>query len=205
MYHRRGAPVHKPLNICIFDNYDSFTYNLVSLFRSVRKKANYHVIRNRDRRVFDIDFDVFVISPGPMGPEQTGYLKELFHTTIVPKKIPVFGVCLGMQFLASFFSGAIGQSQTPVHGRVVRISHNGDDLFRGIKKRFQAMRYNSLEVKEIQTDDLKLLAEEESSGAIMALRHVRLPFAGVQFHPDSFLTHYSKKLISNFFKYYVED
>ena len=63
------------LKICIFDNYDSFTYNLYHLLAQVRKKAEYHIVRNKNRAILDMDFDVLVISPGPMGPVRTGCLK----------------------------------------------------------------------------------------------------------------------------------
>jgi anthranilate synthase/aminodeoxychorismate synthase-like glutamine amidotransferase len=192
-------------NICIFDNYDSFTYNLYHLLCKVRKEAAYHILRNNDRRVFDIDFDVLIISPGPMGPDQTGCLDELFYTRIIPERIPVFGVCLGMQFLASFFGGKIVKSTHPVHGRRVKVVHQGEDIFHGIKGSIQAMRYNSLEVMCVNNELMGVLAREEKTGMIMAVRHKWFPFTGVQFHPESFLTGYSKKLIANFFHYYVEN
>jgi len=191
--------------ICIFDNYDSFTYNLYHLLCKVYEKAEYTIIRNRDRTVFDLDFDVLFISPGPMGPDQTGLLRELFITRIIPKRIPAFGICLGMQFIASFFGGKVVKSCFPVHGRTVNVLHRGDDLFKGINKRFKAARYNSLEVITINNELMRVLGREEKTGMIMALCHKILPLAGVQFHPESFLTRFSYQLIRNFFKGYVEN
>ena len=191
--------------ICIFDNYDSFTYNLYHLLHEVNVKAEYTIIRNRDRTVFDLDFDVLFISPGPMGPDQTGLLRELFITRIIPERIPAFGICLGMQFLASFFGGNIVKSSFPVHGRTVNVIHQGDDLFKGINKTFKAARYNSLEVITINHEVMRVLGREEETGMIMALSHKILPLAGVQFHPESFLARFSFKLIRNFFKLYVEN
>ncbi|MBN2444028.1 MAG: aminodeoxychorismate/anthranilate synthase component II [Spirochaetales bacterium] len=192
------------LKICIFDNYDSFTYNLYHVLSTVRKKAEYVIIRNKDRTVFDLDFNVLIISPGPMGPEQTGCLTELFETRIIPERIPVFGVCLGMQFLGAFYGATIVPAVYPVHGRMMMINHDGEDLFRGIKKQMGVMRYNSLEVTNIEQKPIRVLAREQATGMIMALRHKDFPFAGVQFHPESFLSCYSHKLINNFFKIYVE-
>jgi anthranilate synthase/aminodeoxychorismate synthase-like glutamine amidotransferase len=191
--------------ICIFDNYDSFTYNLHHLLAGVRKKADFIIVRNKNRQVLDVDFDALIISPGPMGPVQTGCLRELFEKRIIPGRIPTLGICLGMQFLGHYFHGRVTESAHPVHGRVVTVQHQGEDLFKGIKKKMRVMRYNSLEVRDPDPGKIRVLAREVGSGMIMALRHRDLPFAGVQFHPESFLTRYSRTLIRNFFTLYVED
>ena len=86
--------------VLIFDNYDSFTTNLHNLLKSTRSNYDYYILRNKDTQLLQIDFDVCVISPGPMTPSDTGLLKTLFDTTILPDNIPTFGVCLGNQILA---------------------------------------------------------------------------------------------------------
>ena len=85
------------------------------------------------------------------------------------------------------------------------ISHNGEDIFHGIKSPIHGARYNSLEVtKNIVGKDLKILAKEDITNSIMALKHKNYPFVGVQFHPESFLTSNGKELIEQFFDRYVE-
>jgi anthranilate synthase/aminodeoxychorismate synthase-like glutamine amidotransferase len=191
-------------HILIIDNYDSFTFNLYHLLLKVRSTYRYTVKRNRDQSIFHTDCDALIISPGPMGPEQTGLLEKFFTTIVIPREIPVFGVCLGMQCIASFFGAVIEKSVNPVHGRRVVITHEGRDIFSDIKKTFFGMRYNSLEVKNPPVDEFVVLARQKTNAMIMALRHRLFPFAGVQFHPESFLTEYSYKLIENFFLLYVE-
>jgi anthranilate synthase/aminodeoxychorismate synthase-like glutamine amidotransferase len=195
--------MHKK-HILIIDNYDSFTFNLYHLLRKVRGGYRYTIKRNRERSLFHIDCDALIVSPGPMGPEQTGFLKEFFLTVVIPGNIPVFGVCLGMQCIASFFGAVVDKSDDPVHGRRVAITHEGRDIFSHIKRTFYGMRYNSLEVTNLPADDFVILARQKTNAMIMALRHRFLPLCGVQFHPESFLTGYSYKLIENFFLLYVE-
>ncbi|MBN1697208.1 MAG: aminodeoxychorismate/anthranilate synthase component II [Spirochaetales bacterium] len=194
----------KRRHILIIDNYDSFTFNLYHLLFGVRNTYHYSVLRNRDESLLGIHFDALVISPGPMGPENTGLLREVFHTVVIPRKIPVFGVCLGMQCIASFFGATVTRSADPVHGRQVVITHNGSDIFSGIGKEIMVMRYNSLDVKNPLPDHLLVLARQKHTAMIMAIRHNIYPFVGVQFHPESFLSENSYELIDNFFRRYVE-
>jgi anthranilate synthase/aminodeoxychorismate synthase-like glutamine amidotransferase len=191
--------------VLIFDNYDSFTYNLYNLIKSTRSEYDYFILRNKDEKIFTTDFDVLVISPGPMRPANTGLLKELFQKIIIPNEIPVFGVCLGMQFIAEYFGENIVDSPNPLHGIRVPVLHHSTDIFHGIKSPLQTARYNSLEVNpNIKSKDLKILAKEDQTESIMALKHINLPFVGVQFHPESFLTINGSQIIDNFFKEYVE-
>ncbi|MCK4662858.1 MAG: aminodeoxychorismate/anthranilate synthase component II [Bacteroidales bacterium] len=193
--------------ILIFDNYDSFTYNLCNLLKSERAEYNYKILRKNDKEVFTTKFDVLIISPGPMTPDKTGNLKKIFETKIIPGKIPTLGICLGMQFIAQYFNALVEKSNYPKHGIAVNIEHSNKDIFNGIPNYFKIARYNSLEVS-LNSDvknKIEVLAYETGNDAIMALRHKHFPFVGLQFHPESFLTEYGNILIDNFFKIYVEN
>jgi len=192
-------------SVLIFDNYDSFTQNLYNLIKSTRPSYDYFILRNKDEKVFISEFDVLIISPGPMRPTDTGLLTQLFQQKVIPNSIPVLGVCLGMQFIAEFFGEKITESNHAIHGSAVEIIHNNHDIFANINSPFLAARYNSLEVNpEICSKDMKVLASEKDTNSIMGLRHNIFPFVGVQFHPESFLTQYGQKIIDNFFTQYVE-
>lgn len=188
-------------NCLIIDNYDSFTDNLLHLFRKFNDSINYKVLRNDDKEILSTKFDILVISPGPMRPENSGLLQEIFDKKVIPKKIPVFGVCLGMQFINSYFGGEVFQSDNAVHGGAVKIEiMDNDTLFKNIKNSFLGARYNSLEVKK--SDNINILAFDED-GMIMAIEHNSLPIVGVQFHPESFLSEFGEEIVENFFKYYA--
>lgn len=188
--------------IClVIDNYDSFTDNLLHLFKSVTSEIEYKVLRNDDERILIEQFDYLLISPGPMTPQETGLLKDLFDTRVVPHEIPTFGVCLGMQFLSHYFNGKVSKTSIAMHGSTVNICiEDYTKLFKGVKTSFKAARYNSLEVSNMSS--INVLAKDDS-GMIMALEHDTLPFVGVQFHPESFLTEFGEKIVTNFFKYYA--
>ncbi len=193
------------MKILLFDNYDSFTYNLRDLLYKVRPEATIEVMRNTDERVLSAQFDLLVVSPGPKTPRDTGLLDELMKNKVVPQRIPFFGVCLGMQYLADFSGAGIVVAKDAKHGRTATVVHNDKDVFEGVKQGFRATRYNSLEVKLCGNEPLEMLAYEEETGMIMALRHRELPFFAVQFHPESFLSECSLKYLDNFFKQYVEN
>ncbi|NOR45893.1 MAG: aminodeoxychorismate/anthranilate synthase component II [Candidatus Delongbacteria bacterium] len=193
--------------ILLFDNYDSFTYNLYDLLKTVKPDYKIIVKRNKDRELFDIDFDMLVISPGPMTWEETGLLRELFKKKIIPEKIPTLGICLGMQFIAGYYGMSVAEVKEPAHGSQVKIIHSNDSLFNNIPIEFKAVRYNSLGIKKENTanNNIQYIAAEKGTGAIMALKHSTLPFVGLQYHPESFLSEYGKETINNFFEIYVEN
>ena len=195
--------------ILLFDNYDSFTYNLYDLLKKVRPDFDIIVKRNKDREIFNVDFDMLVISPGPMTWEETGILRELFIQKVLPEKIPVLGICLGMQFLAGFYGISVGEVEEPVHGSKVEIEHLNDTFFKDTPTVFNAVRYNSLGIIDdkdpVNIENIEYIAFEKGTGSIMALKHSSLPFIGLQYHPESFLSEYGKEMINNFFEIYVEN
>ncbi len=193
--------------ILIFDNYDSFTYNLCNLIKTVRPNYTYQILRNNNEEIFTYDFDVLIISPGPMTPDKTGLLKDLFIKKIIPDKIPTLGICLGLQFLGYFYDTPVTKAKQAKHGMAVNINHFNKNIFDKIPDNFKAARYNSLEIdiNNINKNELEILATEQNQNSIMALKHKTLPFVGVQFHPESFLTQYGDMIINNFFKIYVEN
>ena len=192
--------------ILLFDNYDSFTYNLYDLLMKVRPGYNIIVKRNKDRDIFNIDFDILVISPGPMTWEKTGLLRELFKDKIIPEEIPTLGICLGMQFIAGFYGISVGEVDKPVHGSQVEITHLNDKSFNTIPTMFKAVRYNSLGItnEDDTNNSIQYIAFEKGTGSVMAIKHSTLPFIGLQYHPESFLSEYGNEMINNFFEIYVE-
>ncbi len=194
------------MKILLLDNYDSFTYNLKILIHTSAPKAFIEVRRNKDPDIKAAETDILVISPGPMSWKDTGILKELFVDKIIPSRIPVLGICLGMQFIAGYFGSEIGRIGNPEHGICAQIRHNGDKLFDQVPSVFEAARYNSLGLYDVNTgSDIQVIARENTSGAVMALKHNFLPMAGFQFHPESFLSECGRQLIKNFMTVYVQN
>ncbi len=183
--------------IAVIDNYDSFTYNLVQYLGEMGQEVQ--VFRN-DRisveRLAAMKPTHLVISPGPGRPERdAGISNEAiaqFHGNV-----PILGVCLGHQCIAHTFGSRVGQAPRLMHGKVSTIRHGGDRLFSGIPAVFEATRYHSLIVEEPLSADLVVTARTPE-GEVMALRHRSAPTYGVQFHPESILTAYGKRLLRNF-------
>ncbi|MFA7123798.1 MAG: aminodeoxychorismate/anthranilate synthase component II [Candidatus Delongbacteria bacterium] len=198
------------MKILLLDNYDSFTYNLKAQLERCSYGSEVTVKRNRDESVFDLDIGCLVISPGPMTWKETGVLKSLFEKRIIPEMIPVLGICLGMQFLAGYYGLKVDRISNPVHGSAVEIIHGGSRLFNNIPATFTAARYNSLGLVNIgpgikEMNGLVFTSFEKDTGIVMSLEHKELPFAGFQFHTESFLTNAGDELISNFMEMHFED
>ena len=182
----------------IVDNYDSYTYNLFQLAAQTYGVEPV-VMPNDDPGWAELDpsrFDALIISPGPGRPQQRrdiGITLDLIRDS----GLPALGVCLGHQALAWLSKADVVPAPAPVHGHVEEIRHCGRDLFRGLPQRFQAVRYHSLCVATPAPDDLEITAWAADS-VVMGLRHRRMPWWGVQFHPESVSTEYGPKLMSNF-------
>jgi anthranilate synthase/aminodeoxychorismate synthase-like glutamine amidotransferase len=184
--------------IFVVDNYDSFTWNLVQALGALDPDV---VVARND--AFDPGEAIarapraIVVSPGPGRPERAG----ASIATIVAAaeaRIPLLGVCLGHQAIASAFGGAVVRAPEPRHGKSSAVSHEGTGLFEGLPSPFDAGRYHSLVVDESRLPaELEVTARTED-GIVMALRHRGFPIHGVQFHPESVLTPEGHRILANF-------
>ncbi len=181
----------------LVDNYDSYTYNLFQLIAEVNG-AEPVVVRHDDPAVASLDlatFDNVVISPGPGRPDREhdfGFSAR----AIAESPVPVLGVCLGHQGIASGHGADVVPAPEPRHGHLTSVRHDGTGLFAGIPQQFTAVRYHSLCVEQLP-DDLVATAWAED-GVIMGLRHTQRPLWGVQFHPESICTEFGHALLANF-------
>jgi len=185
------------MRILLIDNYDSFTWNLVHLIGGLG--AEVEVRRNDSLSVNEAlsgGHDAIVLSPGPCTPNEAGICLELVREGA--GKIPLFGVCLGLQTIGQVFGGEIVRAPLPMHGKVSTISHRSRGLFHGINGPIEATRYHSLVVRR-ETCPAELTIEAESGdGMIMALSHRELPVHGVQFHPESIASEHGATILRNF-------
>jgi len=185
--------------ILMIDNYDSFTYNLVQMFQVIGEQVQ--VWRNDRIDIPTIEGlrpRAIVISPGPGTPDRAGISVELIRH--LGSKIPVLGVCLGHQSIATAFGGKVIRAQRIMHGKTSRIFHHGRSLYQGLPNPFEAVRYHSLIVSRDSLPDCLEISAWTEEGEIMGLRHREFKVEGVQFHPESILTDFGNHLIKNFIR-----
>jgi anthranilate synthase component 2 len=184
--------------VCVIDNYDSFTYNLVQYLGELG--AEVHVVRNDAATVDEVAAikpERIVISPGPGRPEDAGITMNVIRE--LGERTPVLGVCLGHQAIGAVFGGQVVRAGVPMHGKTSIIEHNGRGVFNGMSEGFEASRYHSLVVLEQGLPEaLEVTARTRDDRIVMGLRHRRWPVHGVQFHPESILTGEGHKLLRNF-------
>lgn len=183
--------------LLVIDNYDSFTYNLVQMFRQYDLRI--FVYRSDEitlEQAGELDPDYVLVSPGPKDPANAGISVSLIR--YFSGKKPILGVCLGMQALNEAFGGTTVRAPVPMHGKTSMVSHKNFGVFNGLASPFKAARYHSLAVKPPR-NDLAVTAQSED-GVVMGLSHKTFPVHGVQFHPESFLTRQGFLLIENFLK-----
>jgi anthranilate synthase/aminodeoxychorismate synthase-like glutamine amidotransferase len=185
--------------ILLIDNYDSFVHNLSRYL--VRLGHATRVVRNDAISVDDLPHlqaAAIVLSPGPCTPAEAGIsmdvVRQLHH------RIPILGVCLGHQVIASAFGGRIVRADEPMHGRTSEVFHDGRGVFSDLPQPLTACRYHSLVVEEASLPDCLEVSARTSDGTVMAIRHRRVPTVGVQFHPESILTEGGYALLTEFLR-----
>ena len=186
----------KKLNILLIDNFDSFTYNLLDEFSSLGHSIK--VVRNNieidiiTKTIEDFDPHLIVISPGPGKPEESGICIDIIKKYY--KQIPIFGVCLGHQCLATAFEGKVEKLDEIIHGKQSHINHTAESIFKGLANPLLMGRYHSLGIIELP-DCFDVIARHDD--IIMAIKHKEYPVWGVQFHPESILSPEGIKIIHN--------
>lgn len=180
--------------ILVVDNYDSFVFNLVQYLYQLG--ATCEVRRNDEVAVEDAaGFDGVLLSPGPGTPEEAGVCVDMVKYGA--GRVPVFGVCLGMQSIAVAYGATVGRAPELLHGKTSSVAHQGAGVFAGLPSPFTATRYHSLAVDpDTVPAELEVTGWTES-GVIMGLRHRDLPVEGVQFHPESVLTQDGHLMLAN--------
>ncbi|MCB0421975.1 MAG: aminodeoxychorismate/anthranilate synthase component II [Bdellovibrionales bacterium] len=185
------------MNFVLIDNFDSFTYNLRDLIISTAPKGTRVTVLRSDQSLHEIDKlqpQALFISPGPGRPHKDSLSYQALNKYY--KQLPIFGVCLGMQYINEFFGGKTQLSPLPLHGKTSDLNHDNSLLFSNIPSPFQVARYHSLAI--VPAKEIRVTASVDDIP--MALQHRKWPVYAVQFHPESFLSEYGPEILKNFYK-----
>lgn len=185
------------MKILIFDNYDSFTYNLAHLVKELGYK-DVDVFRNDKIALEDIaKYDKIILSPGPGIPSEAGLLLPLIKE--YASKKPILGVCLGHQAIGEAFGGKLRNLEDVYHGVATQINIiQPDYIFNKLESKLEVGRYHSWIVDNKDLPESLEITAIDNSGQIMALRHKEYDIHGVQFHPESVLTPEGATIVRNF-------
>jgi anthranilate synthase len=172
--------------VLLIDHDDSFVHMLADYFRQVG--ASVTVVRYVHARhmLESASYDLLVLSPGPGRPEDFAIAATI--DAALARKLPIFGVCLGVQAIGEYFGGRLGQLQQPAHGRPSRVQVGGGRLMQNLPNEIVIGRYHSLYVERDSMPDVLQVTASTEDGVAMALEHKTLPVAGVQFHPESLMS-----------------
>lgn len=185
--------------IVIIDNQDSFTYNLVQYFLQIDPIVS--VFQTNEITISEIKKispDLLVLSPGPGKPHPSEILQTLSG------QIPILGVCLGHQTIVEHFGGKVLKGLQPVHGKLSVVSHDGSSIFKDVPNPTPVVRYHSLVADEEAMPASLLVTARSEDGCIMAVQHRTMPITGIQFHPESILTHDGFLMLKNAYAQAIE-
>jgi len=185
--------------ILVIDNYDSFVYSLARFFEELGCETK--IVRNDAITIDEIREltpDAIVLSPGPCTPAEAGICEEVIRQ--LGPTIPILGVCLGHQAIATALGGSLQRAEEPVHGLTSEIEHDGSSLFENLPNPLKVTRYHSLVVQKSGLPPELFVTSKTTDGIVMSLQHQSWPLFGVQFHPESVLTESGHDLLANFLK-----
>ncbi len=187
------------MKVLLVDNYDSFTYNLAQIL-SESKLCYFEIVKNDKIDINKIKFyDKILLSPGPGVPENAGKLLKILNNFYDKKNI--LGVCLGMQAIAEYFGGKIYNLKKVYHGIDTKIKINNKNLlFKGLPQKIKVGLYHSWAVDKTKLPENLKITAISNDNIIMAIAHKKYNIFGVQFHPESYITNYGKKIIENWLK-----
>ena len=183
--------------LLLLDNYDSFTYNVYQLLTNLG--AEVEVARNDVTTVDEIrtkKYKGIVISPGPGLPKDAGITEDVIRE--LGSEIPILGICLGHQSIGEVFGGKVVRAKEIVHGKASPIRHHGTGIYRNVHAGTQVARYHSLIIERESLPDVLEITSDLGDGTIMCVRHKTLPIEGIQFHPESILTHDGRAMMENY-------
>ena len=186
------------MRIAVIDNYDSFTYNLVHLVKSLGVEVD--VFRNDQFRLSSLEpYDKLLLSPGPGIPSEAGLLLEVIKT-YAPRK-SILGICLGHQAIGEVFGGRLVRLRQVYHGVATPCEQMMDEpLFANLPRHFEVGRYHSWVVSREDFPDCLQVTALSSDGQVMALRHKQYDVCGLQFHPESVLTPLGETILSDWIR-----
>lgn len=187
------------MHIVIIDNYDSFTYNLAHLVKSLGAECS--VLRNDQFQLSDLEpYDKIILSPGPGIPSEAGLLLDVIKTYAGRK--PMLGVCLGHQAIGEAFGAKLENLSDVFHGVATPVNILGDDyIFGGLPRRFDVGRYHSWVVAAEGLPASLEATSESDEHLIMSLRHKEYDIRGIQFHPESVLTPEGRTIVDNWLQH----
>ena len=183
--------------ILVFDNYDSFTYNLVQLVERITR-GKVDVFRNDKISLEAVgSYDKILLSPGPGIPEEAGLLLPLIRQYAPTKSI--LGVCLGEQAIGEAFGAKLTNLSEVFHGVATPVHKTGvaSPILEGLPDSFEVGRYHSWVVDKENFPEVLEITAVDDEGFVMGLQHKQYDVQGVQFHPESILTPEGEKILRN--------
>ena len=188
------------MKILVFDNYDSFTYNLVHLVEKITHEK-VAVFRNDEISLAQVnDYDKIILSPGPGIPSEAGLLLSLIKQYAATKSI--LGVCLGHQAIGEAFGGTLTNLSKVYHGVAtpIKILNKKSEILNGLGDKIEVGRYHSWIISDENFPAELEVTARDDNGYIMALQHKTFDVQGVQFHPESVLTPDGEIILRNWLK-----
>jgi anthranilate synthase/aminodeoxychorismate synthase-like glutamine amidotransferase len=186
--------------ILFVDNFDSFSYNVVHLLAVAGAAPD--VMLNDDPRLRPELLDVYealIVGPGPGRPEHQPAMLTLLRAAI-DRKMPVLGVCLGLQAIGEVLGATVTHAPRQMHGKVSHIEHNGTGIFAGLPSPLTATRYHSLCLDAATIPESLIVTARSDDGVVQGVAHRSAPVYGVQFHPESVLSEHGEQLARNFLR-----
>ncbi len=189
------------MKILVLDNYDSFTYNLVHILKTLGLNKDIAIFRNDKISIDEVGkYDCILLSPGPGIPKEAGIMDEIIRKYGATKSI--LGVCLGHQAIGEAYGAKLYNLDEVYHGVVTDVFlKNPDSIFHSVPDIFKACRYHSWAISNKNFPQDLIVTSEDANQCVMSIKHKHYNVRGLQFHPESIMSSHGKKMIINWLEH----
>ncbi|MCB1386229.1 MAG: anthranilate synthase [Nitratireductor sp.] len=184
---RKAAQVGTGMRILLVDHEDSFVHTLANYFRQTGAEVTTVRTPVAESVIDEYRPDLVVLSPGPGMPADFDCKATI--RKLRERKLPIFGVCLGLQALTEAYGGTLRQLAIPMHGKPSRIKVlKPGKVFSGLEREITVGRYHSIFADPVRLPKGFTITAQTTDGVVMGIEHDKEPVAAVQFHPESIMT-----------------
>lgn len=111
-------------------------------------------------------------------------------------KIPVLGICYGMQLMAHHISGKVAKAAKREYGRAQLIVDDNSDIFKKVSKKTKVWMSHGDRIEKLPKGFSAIGHTDNSPVAAMSNKEKR--FYALQFHPEVVHTDEGNKILKNF-------
>ena len=182
--------------ILILDFGSQYTQLIARRVREAQVYCEIHPFNLSIQKIIDFSPKGIILSGGPSSIYDKN--SPMADRGILNLKVPVLGICYGMQYLTYTLGGIVSNADDREYGNASITIQDDRDLFHGFKKREGEMVWMSHGDRiDRMPEGFSVLARSDNS-PVAAMADAPRKLFGVQFHPEVVHTPKGTRILKNF-------